>query len=104
MAHPKNVACDETEKIDYNDGREMPAQAQRMDQIEYNERNKNLKNQYEKINEKLSKIEDLKFEMRTKKHKVEGFIEHLKQNSELLTNFNEKIWYALIEKVTVNAE
>lgn len=40
--------------------------------------------------------------MRTKKHKVNKFVNNLKQNLELLTDFNEKLWYMLIEKATVN--
>ena len=38
----------------------------KMNQIEYKEKYENLKNQYDKINEKLSKVEDLKFEIKTK--------------------------------------
>ena len=78
-----------TEKTDYNDGRKMLKQTLRMDQIKCNEKYENLKNQYEK----LLKTEDLKFELRT-----------LKQSSELLTVFDEKLLYVLIEKATVNSD
>ena len=67
----------------------MLKQTLRMDQIKCNEKYENLKNQYEK----LLKTEDLKFELRT-----------LKQSSELLTVFDEKLLYVLIEKATVNSD
>ena len=76
----------------------------KIDQIKDNERYEELRDRYDKATEKLSKIEDLKFEMRTKKHRAEEFIESLKQSSELLTEFDERTWYALIEKVIVNTD
>lgn len=42
--------------------------------------------------------------MRTKKHKTEEFIESLKLSSELLTDFDERLWYALIEKAIVSSD
>ena len=42
--------------------------------------------------------------MRTKKHRTEEFIENLKQNSERSTDFDERLWYALVEKVVVNTD
>ena len=90
-AHPQNGACEENEKMDCDIERELPAWAPRIDQNEYNDKYESLKERYDKINEKLSKIEDLKCEMRTKKHRTEEFIENLKQSSELLTEFDEKL-------------
>ena len=90
----------------YNSMKELIEQNShsKIDQIKYNERYEELRDRYDKATEKLSKIEDLKFEMRTKKHRAEEFIESLKQSSELLTEFDERTWYALIEKVIVNTD
>ena len=76
----------------------------KIDQIKYNKKYENLKNQHDKINKKLSKVESLKFEMKMKKSKAEIFIESLKRQNCLLTEFDEELWYALIEKVIVNTD
>lgn len=104
VAHTQNDACEKNEEMDCDIERELPAQALRIDQNEYNNKYESLKERYDKINEKLSKTEDLKFEMRTKKHKAEEFIESLKLSSELLTDFDERLWYELVEKVVVNTD
>lgn len=56
------------------------------------------------INGKLSQIESLKLKIKMKKSKAEVFIENLKQQSCLLTEFDERLWYALVEKVIVNTD
>ena len=103
-AHPQNGACEENEKMDCNIERELPARAPRIDQNEYNDKYESLKERYDKINEKLSKTESLKLEIKMKKSKAEIFIESLKQQSCLLTEFDERLWYSLIEKVIVNSD
>ena len=103
-AHPQNGACEENEKMDCNIERELPARAPRIDQNEYNNKYESLRERYDRINEKLSKIESLKLEIKMKKSKAEIFIENLKQRSRLLTEFDERLWYSLIEKVIVNSD
>ena len=103
-AHPQNGACEENEKMDCNIERELPARAPRIDQNEYNNKYESLRERYDRINEKLSKIESLKLEIKMKKSKAEIFIENLKQLSYLLTEFDERLWYSLIEKVIVNTD
>ena len=75
-----------------------------MNQEEYNARYGVLREQYKKIKDKLSKLEVLKFELRAKSHKVKEFIGNLEKSSELLTDFDEQLWYALVEKATVNSD
>ena len=101
----KEIKLQSERDVLYNSIKELIEQNShsKMDHIKYNEKYENLKNQYDKINEKFSKIENLKLEIITKRRKSKEFIENLKQGSELLTNFDEKLWYALIEKATVNA-
>ena len=90
--------------MDCNIERELPARAPRIDQNEYNNKYESLRERYDRINEKLSKIESLKLEIKMKKSKAEIFIENLKQRSRLLTEFDERLWYSLIEKVIVNSD
>lgn len=103
-ARPQNGACEENEKMDCNIERELPARAPRIDQNEYNNKYESLKERYDKINEKLSKVESLKLEMKMKKSKAVIFIENLKQQSCLFTEFDEGLWHALVGKVIVNTD
>ena len=90
----------------YNSLKELIETNSRSDlnQEEYNARYGVLREQYEKIKDKLSKLEALKFELRAKSHKVKEFIGNLEKSSELLTDFDEQLWYALVEKATVNSD
>lgn len=65
-AHPQNGACEENEKMDCNIERELPVWAPRIDQNEYNDKYESLKERYDKINEKLSKVESLKLDLNLK--------------------------------------
>nr|DAK85099.1 MAG TPA: integrase [Caudoviricetes sp.] len=97
MAHPKNVnAGIEGKNIEINQNRELPAQALR--QYE------NLKNQYEKNNEKLDKLKNMKLEWKVKKQQTLEFLEKIKNQNNLITDFDEHMWYALVEKVIVNRD
>ena len=40
--------------------------------------------------------------MRTKRYRVKEFIETLKQSSELLIDFDGKLWYALWKRIAIN--
>ena len=75
-----------------------------MNQNEYDTKYEELRAKYEKTSEKLSEIEKLKFEIRTKKYKAEEFIKNLKSSSKLIKEFDGRLWYALIERVIVNAD
>lgn len=97
MAHPKNVnAGIEGKNIEINQNRELPAQALR--QYE------NLKNQYEKNNEKLDKLKNMKLEWKVKKQQTLEFLEKIKNQNNLITDFDEHMWYSLVEKVIVNRD
>lgn len=102
----KEIKLQSKRDVLYNSMKELIEQNlhSQMNQTEYNRRHEELRDRYDKITEKLSKIEDLKFEIKAKEHKVNEFITGLEQSSELLTDFDEKLWYALIEKVIVNTD
>ena len=42
--------------------------------------------------------------MKTKKYKVTEFIENLKQSTNLLTDFDENLWNALIERAVISTD
>ena len=97
MAHPKgNNAGIEGKNIEIDQNRELPAQALR--QYE------NLKNQYEKNNEKLNKLENMKLEWKVKRQQTLEFLEKIKNQDKLITDFDEQMWYALVEEVIVNRD
>jgi len=97
MAHSKNVNAEiEGKNIEINQNRELPAQALR--QYE------NLKNQYEKNNEKLIKLENTRLEWRVKKQRTLELLDKIKNQNNLITDFDEQMWYTLVEKVIVNRD
>ena len=73
-----------------------------LNQEEYNKQYENLKNQYEKNNEKLIKLENTRLEWKVKKQRTLELLDKIKNQNSLITEFDEQMWYSLIEKVTVN--
>ena len=97
MAHPKgNNAGIEGKNIEIDQNRELPAQALR--QYE------NLKNQYEKNNEKLDKLKNMKLEWKVKKQRTLELLDKIKNQNNLITDFDEQMWHLLIEKVIVKQD
>ena len=103
MAHPKSFDAGSYGKImDENSGRELPCAGTR--QTEYNRQYENLKEQYEKNNEKLTKLENTRLEWRVRKQKTLDLLNEIKLQDGLITEFDGQLWYALIEKVIVNRD
>ena len=76
----------------------------KMNQTEYNKHYEKFKNQYDKINRELSEIESVKLKYKVRKQKVQDFINKLRENEKLITEFDETLWYALIERVIVSED
>lgn len=76
----------------------------KINQTEYNKHYEKFKNQYDKINRELSEIEGIKLKYKVRKQKVQDFMNKLMENEKLLTEFDEKLWYALIERVIVSED
>ena len=74
----------------------------KIDQTEYNKHYENLKEQYEKNNEKLNKLENAKLEWKVKKQKTQDLLNEIELQDKLISEFDESLWYALVEKVIVN--
>ena len=73
-----------------------------MNQDEYNKKYNSYTEKYEKIKSELSKLEDKKQDLKVRRDKIKIFIEDLKSNDKLIDEFDEKLWYTLIQKVIVN--
>ena len=73
-----------------------------MNQDEYNKKYDSYTEKYEKIKSELSKLEDKKQDLKVRRDKIKIFIEDLKSNDKLIDEFDEKLWYTLIQKVIVN--
>lgn len=74
----------------------------KMNQTEYNKHYEKFKNQYDKINRELSEIESVKLNYKIRKQKVQDFMNKLKENEKLVTEFDETLWYAMVERVVVS--
>ena len=106
LIEEKEIKLQGERSILYNSMKELIERNSRskIDPIKYNERYEELRGRYDKVTEQLSKIEDLKFEMKAKEHKINEFIKNLKQSTEIITGFDEKLWYTLIGKVIINRD
>lgn len=76
----------------------------RQDQEVYAERYKGLKARYEAATQRLKQIEDQRTERKQRRQKMLEFIRMLEQADELLINFNEGVWSATVETVTVQVD
>ena len=70
-------------------------------QEEYNAHYNALVERYEKAKAKAVSLQQQKEERLAKRDLIGGFISELAQRKELLTEFDEKLWIALVEHVTV---
>ena len=75
-----------------------------MNQDEYNEKYNSYTEKYEKIKSELSKLEDKKQDLKIRRDKIKIFIEDLKSNDKLIDEFDERLWYTLVQKVIVNTD
>lgn len=58
---------------------------------------------YEKAKAMLDKIDQQRRERRVKKEQLDVFLDTLVRQDAVLTEFDEALWYAVIDKVTVYA-
>ena len=74
------------------------------DQKVYAERYMGLKARYEVATQRLKLIEDQRTERKQRRQKMLGFIRMLENSDELLTEFDEELWNATVEAVTVQVD
>ena len=75
-----------------------------MNQDEYNKKYNSYTEKYEKIKSELSKLEDKKQDLKVRRDKIKIFIENLKSNDKLIDEFDERLWYAMVDKIVVRKE
>lgn len=74
-----------------------------IDQAEYQQRYEGFVAQYEKAKVRLEKIEELRQARWAKRKQIDAFIATLLQQDSGLTEFDETLWFAIADKVTINA-
>lgn len=75
-----------------------------LDQNEYNMRYDTLMERYEAAQNGITEINDKLLERTVKREKITRFFDDLKSQDKLLTEFDEKLWLATVESVTVHSE
>ena len=75
-----------------------------MNQDEYNKKYDSYTEKYEKIKSELSKLEDKKQDLKVRRDKVMMFIANLKSLNGVISEFDEKLWYAMVNKIVVHED
>ncbi len=75
-----------------------------MDQDKYNQKYNFYTDRYEINKDKLAKTKEKKQELIVRHDKIDAFMNHLRLNDNLLSEFNEKLWYAMVDKAIVDID
>lgn len=75
-----------------------------LDQDEYNRRNGELEERYDAAKRRLAVITDERQERMVRKEKLNRFLSDLRKRDGLLTEFDESLWRATVDSVTVHSE
>ena len=72
-----------------------------MDQEEYTRKYTALCERYEAARDRLAEIEEICVERNAKRAKISIFLEKLAGCEEMVTEFDEELWYSTVDYVTV---
>jgi len=72
-----------------------------MDQGEYERKYTGYCDRYEAARKRLEEIGELRLERNAKRTKIAMFLERLENSAELVTEFDEELWYSTVDFVTV---
>lgn len=75
-----------------------------IDQSDYQQRYAALIERYETAKSKFEAVNEQRQERTVKREKMSGFIQTLKKSNTLLTEFDEELWYATVDRVIVQSE
>jgi len=75
-----------------------------LDQKEYQRRYSDLVNRFEEVQNRLDEISCQIVIRLAKRENIENFIKTLQCNDDLLTDFDEELWYATVKSLTVHNE
>jgi len=74
-----------------------------LDQAEYQHRYSGLAARYEKAKGRLGKLEEICQTRKAKREQLDAFVATVLEQDSVLTEFDETLWYAVLDKVTVVA-
>ena len=75
-----------------------------INQEQYNKKYISYTKEYDKIKGELSRLEEEKQNLKVRRDKVKIFVQNLEPKSEIISEFDENLWYSLVEKVVVNSD
>ena len=73
-------------------------------QDEYRQRYEGLVSRFEAAKSRFADVSDLISETKSRRDRVEAFIENLRKQDSIISEFDEQLWYGLVDYVTVNSE
>lgn len=73
-----------------------------IDQEEYNKKYNSYTEKYKKIKNELSALEMKKQELKVRKDKMTVFIDNLKNVDGAIQEFDDRLWYMMVEKVIIH--
>jgi len=73
-------------------------------QDDYLRRYEGLVDRFEKAKRRFGEVCNLRSELKARSDMVEAFIENLRKQDGLVTDFDEQLWYSLVDYATVNNE
>ncbi len=72
-----------------------------MNQKEYSKKYNELVERYKKTQDELNEIEEKQQENKVRKESIDTFIDRLKSQDTILTDFDETLWTSTMEKVVI---
>jgi len=73
----------------------------KLDQEEYRKRYERLVSRFEAAKARFNEIGEHQQEIKTRSEKIDAFLHNLKEQAGLNTEFDERLWHTLVDKVTV---
>ncbi|MCL2195633.1 MAG: hypothetical protein FWB76_06755 [Oscillospiraceae bacterium] len=75
-----------------------------LDQADYQQRHDALVARYETAHARLGEIEKTCSERRAKRANIKRFLTTLKRQPDLVTDFDDELWYTTVDRVTVHGD
>ena len=75
-----------------------------MDQEEYQRQYSSYNARYEGIRKKLDKLKNKRLERLAKKTSIRCFMDNLSQQEDIITTFDEELWYTTVDVVKVSLD
>ena len=75
-----------------------------MNQKEYSKKYNELVGRYKKAQDELNEIEEKQQENKVRKDSIDTFIDRLKSQDTILTDFDEALWTSTIDEVVIEKD